>query len=118
MGEFKDGKEHGQGTLTWSDGEKYVGEFKYGRFHGQGTYTKANGDKYVGEWKDGQLHGQGTWTYEDGRVEKGILKKDKLIKFATVSKMMPISKGFDFICYNSCKERNDETFCRQKCSIQ
>ena len=26
--------------------------------------------------------------------------------------------GFDFICYNSCKDRNDEAFCRQKCSIQ
>ncbi len=28
VGEFKDGKEHGQGTLTFPDGGKYVGEFK------------------------------------------------------------------------------------------
>ena len=85
--------------------------------NGYGTYTWANGDKYVGEFKDGKAHGQGTWTYEDGRVEKGILKKDKLIKFATVKNMMPINKGFDFICYNACKDRNDEAFCRQKCSM-
>ena len=26
--------------------------------------------------------------------------------------------GFDFVCYNECKERNDETYCRQQCSIQ
>ena len=26
--EFKDGKKHGQGTFTFSDGSKYVGEYK------------------------------------------------------------------------------------------
>jgi hypothetical protein len=118
VGEYKDGQPNGQGISTFVNGDKYVGEFKNGKPHGQGTFTYTSGEKYVGEFKNGKPHGQGTWTYEDGRVEKGILKKDKLIKFATVSKMMPISKGFDFICYNSCKERNDETFCRQKCSIQ
>jgi hypothetical protein len=118
VGEYKDDKRHGQGTYTYASGNKYAGEFKDNKRHGLGTNTWLDGDKYVGEWKDGQLHGQGTWTYEDGRVEKGILEKDKLIKFATVSKMMPISKGFDFICYNSCKERNDDAFCRQKCSMQ
>ena len=30
----------------------------------------------------------------------------------------PLTKGFDFVCYNSCKERNDETFCRQQCSLR
>ena len=108
---------NGYGTYTWTNGDKYVGEFKNGKIHGQGTHTWADGKKYDGEFIDGKQHGQGTWTYEDGRVEKGILKKDKLIKFATVSKMMPMNKGFDFICYNSCKERNDDAFCRQKCSM-
>jgi|TARA_B100001079_G_C16338725_1_gene482510 hypothetical protein len=27
-------------------------------------------------------------------------------------------KGFDFVCYNSCKERNDDSFCRKQCSLQ
>ena len=27
-------------------------------------------------------------------------------------------KSFDFLCYNSCKERNEETFCRQQCSLK
>ena len=112
---------NGYGTFKWTFGDKYVGGFKDNERHGQGTHTWVSGefvgDKYVGEYKDGQPYGQGTWTYEDGRIEKGILKKDKLIKFATVSKMMPMNKSFDFICYNTCKERNDETFCRQKCSI-
>ena len=30
----------------------------------------------------------------------------------------PLTKGFDFVCYNSCKERNDEIFCRQQCSLK
>ena len=29
----------------------------------------------------------------------------------------PLTKGFDFVCFNSCKERNDDGFCRQQCSM-
>ena len=32
---------------------KYVGDYKDGKYHGQGTYTFADGRKYVGEFKDG-----------------------------------------------------------------
>ncbi len=39
VGEFRDGKPHGQGTGTFSDGSIYVGEHQDGKFHGQGTYT-------------------------------------------------------------------------------
>ena len=62
VGEWKDGKSHGQGTYTWPDGEKYVGEYKDGKKNGQGTQTWASGQKYVGEYKDGKRHGQGTQT--------------------------------------------------------
>ena len=30
----------------------------------------------------------------------------------------PLTKGFDFVCYNSCKERNDEGFRMQQCSLK
>jgi hypothetical protein len=40
--------------------------------HGQGTLTYANGDHYVGEWKDDLKHGQGTLTYANGDQEEGI----------------------------------------------
>jgi len=57
MGEWKDGKKHGQGTFTYGkgkwEGEKYVGEFKDGYRNGQGTYTWSNGRKYEGEFKNG-----------------------------------------------------------------
>ena len=47
------------GSLTYSNGDKYVGEWKDGNRSGQGTYTFANGANYVGEFKDGKFHGQG-----------------------------------------------------------
>ena len=59
VGEKLDGKHHGQGTMTYSDGAKYEGDWKHGKRHGQGKYTFTNGVKYVGEWKDGKWNGQG-----------------------------------------------------------
>ena len=77
VGEFKDGKLHGQGTGTFANGEKYVGEHKDGNRNGQGTYTFANGEKYVGEYKDGKRNGQGTYTYANGDKYVGEFKDDK-----------------------------------------
>jgi len=54
VGEYKDGKRNGQGTITWSDGKNYVGEFKDGKFNGHGKLTWSDGKKYVGEWKNGK----------------------------------------------------------------
>ena len=54
IGEWKDGKEHGQGIFIWADGEEYIGHWKNGEKHGQGTYTYPSGAKYVGEWMNGE----------------------------------------------------------------
>ena len=76
-GEFKDGKRHGQGKLTYPDGRKFVGEWKDGEPIGQGTFTWSNGDKYVGEFKDGKKHGQGTYIKPEGSMqENGRMEKD------------------------------------------
>ena len=50
---------------------------RYDKQHGHGTFTYANGDKYVGEWKDGNKNGQGTYTFADGRVKEGIFENSK-----------------------------------------
>ena len=69
----------------------------------QGTIRTADGKKYVGEFKDGQL----------------IVSKKKLKKIKRNLIMMEsVTSGFDFICYNSCKERNDDSLCRKQCSLQ
>jgi len=54
LGNWNDGKQNGQGTLTSSDGTKYVGEWKDGVFHGQGTLTSQDGRKEVGLWRENQ----------------------------------------------------------------
>ena len=51
-GQWKNGKEHGTGTLTYSDGEKYVGGFKNGMHHGNGTITSPNGKVMRGIWEN------------------------------------------------------------------
>ena len=65
-GEFKKGKFNGQGTYTFSNGDKTIGEFRDNKPHGQGTFVSSKGEKYVGEFKEGKFNGQGTYTYTDG----------------------------------------------------
>ena len=76
VGEKKDGKNHGQGTLTFSSGKTFVGEFKDGHFHG-GTATYPDGRKYEGEWKVWNYHGQGTETFPNGKKYVGGWKDGK-----------------------------------------
>ena len=71
VGEKKDGRSHGQGTLTFSSGKTFVGEFKDGDFHGKGTSTYPDGRKYEGEWKVWNHHGQGTETWKDYKYVGG-----------------------------------------------
>ena len=65
----------GLGSLTFPDGFKYVGEWKDGKRHGQGTSTFPSGNKYVGEFKDGREHGLGTFTWSDGKKKLGEFRE-------------------------------------------
>ena len=72
VGEWKDGKKHGQGIFTYLDDfGKYVGEFKNDKRHGQGTYYEGEGpfkgEWYEGEFKDGTLW-NGTSYDKDGNI--------------------------------------------------
>jgi len=77
IGEWKDGKEHGQGIFIWADGEEYIGQWMNGKKHGRGTYTYPSGSKYVGQWMNGKKHGQGTYTFPDGEGYIGQWKDGK-----------------------------------------
>ena len=77
VGEIKNGKPNGHGTLTKPEGSKYVGKFNDGKYHGQGTLTLTNGTRYEGEWKDGFVNGQGTYTFRSGIKGVGEFRKDK-----------------------------------------
>jgi len=75
VGEKKDDKRHGQGTLTFSDGSKYEGKFRDDKKHGKGTETYSDGSSYEGEWKDGKQDGNGMYTWSDGRKYVGEWKE-------------------------------------------
>ena len=51
VGEKKEGKRHGQGTHTWSDGTKYVGKLKEGEKLNV-TQTDNEG-KVIVKWVNG-----------------------------------------------------------------
>lgn len=66
VGNYQQGKIHGKGVYTWSDGDKYDGEWVSDKMHGKGVRTWTNGDKYNGEWKDDKMHGKGTYVWLNG----------------------------------------------------
>jgi len=65
--------------MTYANGNKYVGEWKNGKYHGQGTFTFPSGEKHVGKWKNQLPNGQGVHTYTDGRIEEGIFENGKFL---------------------------------------
>ena len=71
------GKQHGQGTETLSDGSKYVGKWMQGFAHGQGIETSSDGSKREGEWGNGWLYGRGIETFPDGSKYEGEWKKSR-----------------------------------------
>ncbi len=78
VGEYKNGKRHGQGTFTFPDGGVYVGEWKDDKRHGQGIFTWSDGSEYRGEFRNDKNHGQGTYTWASGQKYVGEFTKGKL----------------------------------------
>jgi hypothetical protein len=83
------------GTYTRPSGAIYVGEFKNGKPDGQGSLTYPSAlrsgappSKYVGEFKDGDFNGQGIHTYEIGfgrtdsigRTEEGLWQNGQFVQ--------------------------------------
>ena len=71
VGEFMRRQLHGKGTLTFTNGDKYVGEFREGNITGLGVFESLadnqwKSDKYVGEFREGKFHGQGAYTFGNG----------------------------------------------------
>ncbi|HNK94126.1 MAG TPA: hypothetical protein PKK42_13900, partial [Leptospiraceae bacterium] len=68
VGEFKDGKKNGQGTMKFKDGAVYEGGFRNDKSHGKGVLQFAEGDKYVGDFENGNFNGIGTMYDKDGNI--------------------------------------------------
>ncbi len=46
LGQYKDGKINGKGTLYYADGDKYTGDFVNDKKEGEGIYIWGNGNRY------------------------------------------------------------------------
>ena len=81
-GYFKNGVEHGHGTMIFKDGGKYVGDFKNGKMDGKGTLTVPSmGFKYVGSLKEGDFDGEGVlYDAEEHHYIKGVWKNGELVQ--------------------------------------
>jgi len=50
---------HGDGRLTFKDGEYYEGKFHQGAKHGAGSYQYSDGSVYIGDWFHNKRQGKG-----------------------------------------------------------
>lgn len=73
QGEWNAGTQHGHGTFTDVDGDRYVGGFSRGAFHGAGKLNQPDGDYYYGNFSEGERVGDGKArvTYASGDVYEG-----------------------------------------------
>lgn len=67
----------GKGTYLYPSGAKYVGDFKDGKIHGEGMLIFSNGNRYVGQWKNQFRQGKGKMTFANGDVYKGNFNESK-----------------------------------------
>ena len=69
VGKISEGDENeGKGTFTCEEtGTIYEGEFKFNKIHGHGTMTFTDGSKFVGEYLLNKMH-VGIWTRADGTI--------------------------------------------------
>ena len=54
-GQFSDGREEGEGTFKWPNGNLYIGKFKEGKMSGYAIFIDWEAQtKRHGEWKEGK----------------------------------------------------------------
>ena len=66
---------NGKGTYIYANGEaKYTGQFRNKMPHGQGSVVYSNGERFMGAWEKGSFNGKGTLYMTDGTSVKGFWK--------------------------------------------
>ena len=69
IGQFKNGKRHGKGTIYYKNGNiMYEGDFVNNKKEGYGKIILKNGQYYIGQFKNGKMHGKGVTYYKNGNI--------------------------------------------------
>ena len=130
IGNFKNGKFEGKGTLSNISSEAadeiyisplrpnfhddqftYTGNFSDGLPEGDGKIVFDNGDKYEGEFYEGKIEGEGTMTFQNGSVYKGEFETVKVDDLTSTYKVKTIDKTIDnLVKYNSERPRVTDVY--------
>ncbi len=78
-GGFRDDEKDGLGLQTWAKGNRYEGTYRAGKEDGHGVHIWANGRRYEGDFQEGKMHGMGVFTWEDGGRYQGRFDQGKMI---------------------------------------
>lgn len=74
-GGFVDGKPHGFGKMSWTNGIEYKGMWREGFYHGHGRKLYSRGGGYEGNWFNGKREGSGISFYNNESLGRhGILR--------------------------------------------
>ena len=73
-GDTKEGKRHGRGKYSYSNGQQYYGDWRDDMRSGKGEEIWPDGRVYFGEWRKDAFHGKGTFTWADGTVFNGTFR--------------------------------------------
>jgi len=71
------GKFHGQGVMTYHNGDVYKGKYKDGAMHGVGELITKK-ERFVGEFSHDMKNGEGTLYTDSEDYVQGVWAKDKL----------------------------------------
>jgi hypothetical protein len=62
----------GHGIHHYNDGSRYIGQWKNGKKHGEGTYFLKDASSYKGVFFENLMHGAGVLTVENNHKIKEI----------------------------------------------
>ena len=107
VGELKDNRLTGKGTMWYADGRVYEGAFLNGEWHGKGKATWKGGGSFGGYWFHNKRQGFGREIVVNERGEEiseygGVFKNDILdgegwMNWPDGSRLTGIFKGFEVI---------------------
>lgn len=78
-GEFKNGDRNGCGTFTFANGRQYMGQFRDDHFHGVGVWQLETGNRYVGQFRNSKCEGWGTFLFTNGSSKSGTWEDGTLV---------------------------------------
>ncbi|XP_070585714.1 ALS2 C-terminal-like protein isoform X2 [Erythrolamprus reginae] len=98
-GDWRLGKPHSKGKLTWANGQNFAGDFKNGLENGFGIClipqeSSDRYDCYKCHWRDGKMNGYGICEYGNETVYKGYFKDNMREGFGVLDS--PLSTGHPF----------------------